>query len=70
MHWSFFLFPVAMASVEVAVAVAAVLVAVVLALLKARSAAASRRPFLDATQWKPLRLAERTELTHNTRLFR
>jgi outer membrane biogenesis lipoprotein LolB len=59
-----------MASVEVAVAVAAVLVAVVLALLKARSAAASRRPVLDATQWKPLRLAERTELTHNTRLFR
>ena len=59
------------ASIEVAVAVAAVLVARVLALLKARSAAASRRrPFLDATQWKPLRLAERKELTHNTRLFR
>ena len=58
-----------MASIEVAVAVAAVLVALVLALLKARSAAASR-PFLDATQWKPLRLAERKELTHNTRLFR
>ena len=59
------------ASIEVAVAVAAVLVALVLALLKARSAAASRRrPFLDATQWKPQRLAERKELTHNTRLFR
>lgn len=59
-----------MASVEVAVAVAAVLVALVLALLKARSAASSNKPFLDVTQWKPLRLAERKELTHNTRLFR
>lgn len=57
-----------MASIEVAVAVAAVLVALVLALLKARSAAS--KPFLDATQWKPLFLAERKELTHNTRLFR
>ena len=58
-----------MASVEVAVAVAAVLVALVLALLKAR-ASKRQQPFLDATQWKPLRLAERKELTHNTRLFR
>lgn len=57
------------ASVEVAVAVAAVLVAIVLAFLKARSAA-SNKPFLDATEWKPLRLAKRKELTHNTRLFR
>ena len=58
-----------MASFEVIVAVAAVLVALVLALLKARSASKAR-PFLDATKWKPLRLAERKELTHNTRLFR
>ena len=57
-------------SIEVAVAVAAVLVAVVLALLSAARASRRQQPFLDATQWKPLRLAERKELTHNTRLFR
>ena len=58
-----------MVSVEVAVAVAAVLFALALALLRARSATLNK-PLLDATQWKPLRLAERKELTHNTRLFR
>lgn len=57
-----------MPSIEVAVAVAAVIVALLLALLRARSNAS--KPFLDATQWKPLCLTERRELTHNTRLFR
>lgn len=53
----------------VAVALAAVLVAVALALWKSLSASKSK-PFLDAGEWKPLRLAERKDLTHNTRLFR
>lgn len=53
--------------VAVAVALVAVLVALALALLQR---AARRKPFLDANEWKPLRLAERKDLTHNTRLFR
>ena len=48
-------------------AAAVAVLAAVAAVVRARAAA---RPFLDPTVFKPLRLAERVELTHNTRLFR
>lgn len=49
------------------------LIALAAAVVAAVASAAARRaatPFLDGASFKPMKLVEKVELTHNTRLFR